>query len=121
MMTAIIHSALLTEFSVTGQNELPPMVLMNKISTQTQQSTSIKMVLEDGGGTVMALEDGGGVAALRGGVGRQLKNAAVALGGGGDRRICNDGIGISVVEAKGLLLRRLCQCRQGSQERMRMM
>ncbi len=41
----------------------------------------------------MALEDGGSVVALRGGVGRRLKIAAAALGGGGNRRTCNDGIG----------------------------
>jgi hypothetical protein len=79
---------------------------MNKINTHTQQSTWIKMVLEDGGSAMMALEDGGGVAALRGGIGWWLKIAAAALGGGGIRRTCNDGVGIGIVKAKGLLLRR---------------
>jgi hypothetical protein len=48
-----------------------------------------------------ALEDGGGRVALGGGFGRLLKVAAVALGGSCSRRTCDDGIGISVVEAKG--------------------
>jgi hypothetical protein len=34
----LVHSTLLTEFSVTGQNELPPVVLMNKISTHTHSN-----------------------------------------------------------------------------------
>jgi hypothetical protein len=49
----------------------------------------------------VALEDGCSMAALRGGFGRRLKIAGVALGGGCGRRTCNHGIGISVFEAKG--------------------
>ncbi len=49
----------------------------------------------------VALEDGGGAPVLGGGFGLQLKIAVVALGGGCGRRTCNDGIGISVVEAEG--------------------
>ncbi len=61
------------------------------------------MALEDGGGATVALEDGGG-AALGGGIGRRLKIAAAVLGSGGGRRTCNKGIGVSVVEAKVILL-----------------
>jgi hypothetical protein len=49
----------------------------------------------------VALEDGGSAAALGGGFGWRLKIAAAALGGGCGRRTCSDGIGISVVKAKG--------------------
>ncbi len=59
------------------------------------------ITLEDGGGMAVALEDGGGVAALGGGFGRRLKIAAAALGGSYGRRKCDDGIGMSVVEAEG--------------------
>jgi hypothetical protein len=72
----------------------------------------MKIALEDGGGAAVGL--GGGVGrwrwevALGGGVGRwrwmAVEDAAVALGSSGGRRKCNDGIGVSVVEAKGLLL-----------------
>ncbi len=58
-------------------------------------------MLEDGGGVAVALEGGGGVAALGGGFGRWLKIAAAALGSGCGRRTCNDGIGITVIKAKG--------------------
>jgi hypothetical protein len=71
------------------------------------------MVLEDAGCAVVALEDGGGLLALGGGIGRRLKIAAAALGGGGGRRTCNNGVGISVVKAKGLLLQCWCQHWQG--------
>jgi hypothetical protein len=71
--------------------------------------------------TAVVLEDGSGVTALRGGIGRQLKIAAVALDGGGGRRTCNDGIGISAVKAEGLLFQRLRQHWQGWQERTRPM
>ncbi len=71
------------------------------------------MVLEDGGGAAIALEDGGGVAVLRGDVGQRLKTAAVALGGGGNRRTCKDGVSV-----KGLLLQHWRQHWQGRQERM---
>ncbi len=48
----------------------------------------------------MALENGGDAAALGGGVGKRLKKSATALGsGGGGRRTCDDGIGVSIVEA----------------------
>ncbi len=73
-----------------------------KKNISTQQST--RMTLEDGGSAMVALEDGGDAAALVGGVRQQFKIAAVAWGGGGGRRTCNDDIGISVVEAEGLLL-----------------
>ncbi len=74
------------------------------------------MALDDGGCAAMALEDGSGTAALGGGIGWQLKIALAALGGrGGGRRTCNNGIGISIVEVKGLLLQRN-QHWQGRQE-----
>ncbi len=61
----------------------------------------------------MALDDGSGVAALGGGVGCQLKIAVMALGSGGGRRTCNDGVGIAivinVVKAVGLLLQHLAR------------
>ncbi len=47
------------------------------------------------------MEDDGGTAALEGGFGWRLKIAAAALGGGCGRRICDDGIGISIIEAEG--------------------
>ncbi len=47
------------------------------------------MALEDGSSMAVALKDGGGMAALGGGIGRQLK-IVVALGGGGGRRTCNN-------------------------------
>jgi hypothetical protein len=51
---------------------------------------------------VVALEDGGGPEALGGGVGQRLKIAEAAMGGSsGSGRTRDDGIGISVVEAKG--------------------
>ncbi len=59
------------------------------------------MALEDGSGMAVALEDGGSVVALGDGIGRWFKIAAVALGGGGGRRTCNNGIDISVAEAEG--------------------
>ncbi len=62
-------------------------------------------MLEDGGGAAVALEDGGGVAALEGGFGWRSKIAAAALGRGG-RRTFNNGIGISVAKAWGLLSQR---------------
>jgi hypothetical protein len=69
----------------------------------------------------IALEDEGGAVALGGGIGRWLEIAVAALGGGGGRRTCNNGIGIyvgaDVVKAKGLLLRRWCQHWQGGQKR----
>ncbi len=85
----------------------------------TQQSTW--MALEDGSSTAVALEDGGGAAVLGGGVGRRFKIAAAVLGGGSSRRTCNDGIGISVVEADGLLSRRQRQYWQGQRQRTRPM
>ncbi len=61
----------------------------------------------------MVLEDGGGVAVLGGGVGHRLKIAMVALGGGGGRRTCDDGLGVNVgvdvVKAMGKLLWRLAR------------
>jgi hypothetical protein len=75
------------------------------------------MALENGGGATVALEDGGHAAALGVGVGRQFKIVGVALGGGGGRRTCNNGVGISIVKAKGLLLQRQHQHWQGGQER----
>jgi hypothetical protein len=73
--------------------------------------------LKDGGGTTGALEDGGDAAALGGGVGRWFKIVVVALGGSGRRRTCNDGVGVSVVKAKGFLLRHWHQHWQGWQEK----
>jgi hypothetical protein len=49
----------------------------------------------------VALEDGGGTVALGGGFGRRLKIAAAGLGGGCSRGTCNNGISISIIEAKG--------------------
>jgi hypothetical protein len=66
----------------------------------------------------MALEDGGGGGmALGAGIGWQLMIAVAALGGGSGRRTCDYGVGVSIVEAKGLLLRHWHQCWQGWQER----
>ncbi len=115
---AIIYSTLRTKFAVTGRYEVHPGVLRNKIGTQ--QSTLMEMVLEDGRGGALVLEDGGGVAALGGGIGRQLKITVGLGGGGGGRRTCNNGIGISILEAKakGLQLGHWCQRQQGQQERM---
>ncbi len=62
------------------------------------------MTLEDGGGMAVALEDGGGMVVLGGGIGQRLRIVVAALGGGDRTRRCNDGISISVVKAKGLLL-----------------
>jgi hypothetical protein len=65
----------------------------------TQQSTW--MALEDGSRATVALEDGGNAAALGAGIGRRFKIAAAALGrGGGGRRMCDDGVGISVINAR---------------------
>jgi hypothetical protein len=60
-------------------------------------------MLEDGSGAAVALEDGGSAATLGGGFGWRSKIAAVALGGGCGRRTCDDGVGVSVVKARGLL------------------
>jgi hypothetical protein len=65
---------------------------------------------------VVALEAGGGAAVLGGGFGQRLKIAAAALGSGGGRRTCNDGINVSIVKAKGILLKQWRQCWQGRQE-----
>jgi hypothetical protein len=98
--STIVNSAPLTKFAVTEHYHVGPGVLKKIISTQ--QSTWMEM----------ALEDGGSAAALRGGVRCRLKIAAAALGGGGSRKIYDDGIdvdvGINVIEAKGLLLRHWC-------------
>ncbi len=61
--------------------------------------------MEDGGGATVSLENGDSLVSLGGDIGRQLKIAAAALGGSGSggRRTCNNGIDVSVVEAKGLL------------------
>jgi hypothetical protein len=97
---AIIHSALLTKFAVTGHYQVRPGVSKKNISTQ--QSKWMEMLLEDGGGAAAL--------ALGGGIGHRLKIAAVALDSGGGRRTCNNGIGIDVgvdiVKAEGLLLQR---------------
>ncbi len=50
----------------------------------------------------VVLEDCGGTLALGGSIGQWLKIASAALGGSGGRRTCNDGVGISVVKAKGV-------------------
>jgi hypothetical protein len=57
--------------------------------------------LKEAAAATVALEDDGGAAASGGGFGRRLKIAAAALGGGCGRRTCNDGIGISIIKAKG--------------------
>ncbi len=74
------------------------------------------MAIEDGSAEV-ALEDGSGAAVLGGGIWQRLKIAAMALGGGGDRRTCNNGVSISVVKAEGLHLQCWHQRWQGRQER----
>jgi hypothetical protein len=74
------------------------------------------MVLEDGGGAVVTL--GGDVVRWRWAA---VQDAVVALGGGGGRRTCNDGVGIGVVETYGLLVPRWCQRWLGWQERTRPM
>jgi hypothetical protein len=91
---AIIYSMLLTKFAVLGCYEVHLVILRNKISTQ--QSTWMEMVLEDGGSVAVALKDGS--------IGRWLKIAVLAFAGGGGRRKCKDGVGVSIVKAKGLLL-----------------
>ncbi len=58
-------------------------------------------MFEDGTSATVSLEDGGRGAALGGGFGQRLRIAVAALGGGCGRRTCNDGIGISVIEAEG--------------------
>jgi hypothetical protein len=50
---------------------------------------------------------------LRGGIGRWFKIAVVVLGGSGGRRTCDDGVGFSIIKAKGLLLQRWHQRWQG--------
>jgi hypothetical protein len=93
---AIVHRVPLTKFPVTGHYQVGPSILKKNISTP--QSTWIEM----------ASEDGGSAAALGGGIWYRLKIAAMALGGRGSRKTCNDGVsidvGIDVVKAKGLLL-----------------
>jgi hypothetical protein len=86
--------------------------------TKSAHNNQLKMVLEDGGGAAVALKNGCGAAALGGGVWQWLKIAAVALGGNGGRRTCDDGISASVVKAKGLLLGCQRQHQRGWQERM---
>jgi hypothetical protein len=51
------------------------------------------------GRAAVVLEDGGGAAGLGGGVGRRFKIVAAALGSSGNRRIWDNGIGISIVKA----------------------
>jgi hypothetical protein len=97
----ILHSALLTASAVTGRYEVHPGILREK--NCTQQSTWVKTALEDGSGTAVALKDGGGAAARGGGVGWRLKIAVAVLGSSGGKRTCNDGVGISLVKAEGLL------------------
>ncbi len=74
--------------------------------TKSAHNNQLEMALEDGGGVAVVLKSGGGAVALGGGIGWRLKIAAAALCGGGSRRTCNDGIGVSIVEAEGLLLGR---------------
>jgi hypothetical protein len=87
---AIIHSTQLTKFMVTGFYQVYPGILK-----EIHQHTTIIM-------------DGNGVGVLGGGVWRQLKIAAATLGGGGDRRTCNDGfgidVGVDVVKCRGLTI-----------------
>jgi hypothetical protein len=97
---SIIHSAPLTKFVVTGCYQVRPGII--KKNASTQQSTW--MVLEDGSGKAVALEDGGAAVGLGGGVGRRFKIAAAALGSGGGRRTCDNGIGVSIIKAGGLFL-----------------
>ncbi len=68
------------------------------------------MDMEVGGSAAVALEDCGSAVVLGGGIGQRFKIALVALGGGSDRRTCDNGIGISVVEAKSLLVQCWRQC-----------
>jgi hypothetical protein len=110
---AIVHSVLLTKFAVTGCYQVRPGVFKKNISTQQ----SSWMVLEGGGSMVVALEDGGAAAGLEGGVGQWFKIAAAALGSSGGRRTCDNGIGISIAEAEGLLLQRWHQNWRGQGER----
>jgi hypothetical protein len=56
----IIYSMLLTKFAVTGRYLVHPSILRNEIITQ--QSTWMKMALEDGSGVAVAL--GGSVGSL---------------------------------------------------------
>jgi hypothetical protein len=72
--------------------------------TKSAHNNQLEMALENSGCTAVVFKNGGGTAALGGGVGRWFKIAADALGGGGRRRTWDDGIGISIVETKGLLL-----------------
>jgi hypothetical protein len=111
---AIIHSVPLTKFAVTERYQARPGIFKKNISTQK----SSWMALEDGGGTAVVLEDGGAAAGLGGGVGRHFKIAAAALGSGGRRRTCDNCVGVSVVEAKGILLQCWHQRWQRRQERM---
>jgi hypothetical protein len=60
----------------------------------------MEMVLEDGGRAMVALEDGDNAVALGGGIGQRLKIVMVVLDGSGSRRAS----GVSIIEAKGLLL-----------------
>jgi hypothetical protein len=99
----------LTKFVVTGRYQVRPCIL--KKNFITQQSSWMEM----------ALEISGSMATLESGVGRRLKIAAAALGGGDGRRTCNNGVGIEVgvhvVKAEGSLLQQWHQRWQGWQER----
>ncbi len=55
----------------------------------------------DGSSAAVGLEDCGGAALLGGGIGRWFKIAAAALGSGGSRRTCNNGLGVKVIKAEG--------------------
>ncbi len=57
--------------------------------------------MEDGGGVAVMLEDCGSAAALGGGIEQWFKIAVAASGSGGGRRTCDDGVGVSIVKAKG--------------------
>jgi hypothetical protein len=108
----IVHSLPLTKFMVTGHYQVCPGIFKKNISTQ--QSSWMKM--EDGGSAAVALEGFGCAAALGSGIGWWFKIAAVELGGSSSRRTCNNGLGISVVKAKGLLSRCWHQHWQGQRE-----
>ncbi len=112
-----MYSAPLTKFSVTGLYEVHPGILRNKMSTQ--QSSWMEMALEDG--HEGSLERWW----RRGGVGRwgwaAVENCSGSISGGGGRRTCDNGIGISIVEAEGLLFWPQHQHQQRWQERMRRM